>query len=259
MKKIFANKQVVTIVALIACFAVLFFAYRYRVDKAISAVSVPIAKKRLGPRDLIDSDSYQTTKLAQSMLTRNVITNVNDLVGNSTTPAKYVNYNTFIPEGSLFYTTAVTTWDHMPDSAWADIEEGNTLFSLSVNSATTYGNSIYPGDKIDLYYQNTSNDGKFFMGPLVTGITVLAVKDSNGNHIFKRSAEQQDAAALIFSVENKQFLFMKAAQYISGGTIVPVPRNAQYNPEDKKSIIDQDTNYITNYIKTRTKVSASDL
>lgn len=259
MKKIFGNKQVVTIIALIACFAILFFAYRYRVDKAISAVSVPIATRTLKPRELIDSSCFDTRKkLAQSMLTKNVITSETELLGDKTRPAKYVNYNTFIPEGSMFYRTAVTTWDHMPDSAWADIEEGNTLFSLKVSNETTYGNSIFPGDKIDLYYTNRDTAGNVFIGPLVKGITVLAVKDANGNHIFKKSADQQEARALIFSVASKEFIFMKAADTLSGGEIVPVPRNANYNPEDKQSVMDQTGNYINNFIMSRIKISAND-
>ena len=263
MKKLFANKQVVTIVSLIICFVVLFFAYRYRVERTINAVSVPIATRKLEARTLIDNECFETKKLAQSMLTRNVITSSRELVGGENAPAKYVNYNTYIPEGSLFYTSAVTTWDQMPDSAWADIEEGNTLFSLIVDQDDTFGNSIYPGDKIDLYYSGTNDeDNKKFIGKLVTGITVLAVKDNAGNHIFKRGAEQRNARALIFSVKSvpgdNQFLFLLAANAIGGTQIIPVPRNAQYNPSEMYSANQVEESYIANFINSRTKRSITD-
>ena len=122
----------------------------------------------------------------------------------------------------------------MPDSAWADIQEGYTIFSLSVSPTSTFGNSIYPGDKIDLYYQNTimvGKESKTFLGPLIEGIEVLAVKESNGSHIFKKSAEQKNAAALIFAVPDDMFSVVKRAFYIPSGTIIPVPRNATYNAE----------------------------
>ncbi len=222
--KLFHNKSIVTLLALIACIIILFFAYRYRVNTAIRAIDVPIAARDLQPREEITEESFKTIKIAQSMISNNVIRNKKDLIG------KYVNYNTFIPEGAMFYNSAVVTWSNMPDSAWADIQEGYTIFSLKVTSTTTYGNSIYPGDKIDLYYQNTLN-GKMFLGPLIEGIEVLAVKDENGSHIFKKSAEQKNAAALIFAVPDDMFSIIKRAYYISGGSIIPVPRNASYNAE----------------------------
>lgn len=249
-KKIFHNKSIVTIIAIIICVAILVIGYRYRVNKAINAVNVPIAVKTLEPREEITEDKFRTVKVAQSMITSNVIIQKNQLIG------KFVNYNTFIPEGSLFYTSAVVTWDQMPDSAWADIEEGYTLVSLKVNAQTTYGNSIYPGDKIDLYYQNRDSDGKLFIGPLIKGLKVLAVKDTNGNHIFKKSAEQKDAAALIFAVKDDMFLLMKRAYYLNqnGNTIIPVPRNSEYNAETSA-----DTKYILDFINNNSKITDEDI
>ena len=222
--KLFHNKSIVTLISLIACIIILFFAYRYRVNTAINAVNVPIATRRINAREEITEELFTTVKVASSMITGNVILNKNDLLG------KYINYNTFVPEGGMFYRSAVVDWNQMPDSAWADIQEGYTIFSLKVTSTSTFGNSIYPGDKIDLYYQNSLN-GKIFLGPLIEGIEVLAVKDENGSHIFKKSSEQKNAAALIFAVPDDMFSIIKRAYYISGGTILPVPRNATYNAE----------------------------
>ena len=245
--KIFKNKQIVTIVALILCFGILVFAYRYRVNKAISAVSVPIATKTLNARDLIDESCFETKKVAQSMLTNNVITNVKDLVGGENTPAKYVNYNTFIPEGSLFYKSAVTTWDKMPDSAWQDMKDNETVIYLSVSSNDTYGNTIYPTDKIDLYYKNVNNEGKWFFGPLISGIEVKAVKDENGSHIFKKGPEQKNARALIFVVSEEEFILLKKAQSLTSGNgdIIPVPKNAEYSANAEKK---EGKDYIVNFI-----------
>lgn len=254
--KLFKNKQIVTIVALIVCFAILVIAYNYRVGQAISAVSVPIATRDIYARELIDETCFETKKVAQSMLSPTVIKDPRLLVGGENTPAKYVNYNTFIPEGSMFYTQAVTTWDRMPDSAWADLEDGFTIFSLHVDSEDTYGNSIFPGDKIDLYFTDKDpSTRKPFIGPLINGITVLAVKDSDGQHIFKRSAEQQNASELIFAVENDKFLFLKDAQAIHAGGIIPVPRNAEYSETGKE---EKGSKYITNYIKMNSKISVDD-
>ena len=256
MKKLLGNKSVVTLVALIVCVVILFFAYRYRVNNAINAIDVPMAVRDLQAREEITEESFVTVKVAASMITENVIINKNDLIG------KYVNYNTFVPEGGMFYRSAVVTWKEMPDSAWADIQEGYTIFSLPVDSKTTYGNSIYPNDKIDLYYQNSMN-GKIFLAPLIEGIEVLAVKDSNGAHIFKKSSEQRNAAALIFALPDEMYSVITRASFISGGTIIPVPRNASYNPdttmgnEKVLEFIDNNSIYLQPDIEEAVDVDAS--
>lgn len=177
------------------------------------------------------------------MLSNDVIRNEKDLLEH------YVNYNTFIPEGSLFYKSAVVEWKQMPDSAWRDIPECSTIVSLPVNNTTIYGNSIYPGDKIDLFYDGTNDDGKYFIGKFIEGIEVLSVKDSNGNHIFNKTNNQAPAASLIFAVsdyfksENRDeiidlhLLFRRAMRAV--GKIIPVPRYSDYN---------KDTNITSDFI-----------
>ena len=232
MGRLFKNKSVVTLLGFVVCIAILFFAYRYRVDKATNAVSIPIAAERIESRTLLEESLIKTKKFASAMLTSNVIRSQEQLIG------KYVNYNTFIPEGSFFYSNAVVEWNTMPDSTWSEIETGNAIVSLIVNSKSTF-NSIYPGDKIDLYYQ-TRDNGKLVFGKFIEGIKVLAVKDSSGNHIFKKTADQKEASALIFSVSEDYHLLLRKAQYLGEGVITPVPRNSNYNP---------DTNVKSEYLK----------
>lgn len=241
--KVFKNKNVVTILAGIICVIIIGFAYKYRVNKAIRAVSVPVAKNDILARTEIDDSMFVINKeVPSSALTNNVIRDVNRIKG------YYVNYNTFIPKGSFFYSNAVVTWDAMPDSAWADIKNDDTIVSLNVNNITTYGNSIFPGDKIDIYYR-TSDKGLLVLGKLVEGITVLAVKDSDGNHIMQKSAEQRTAAALIFSVPEELHLLLKKAQYLNGD-LIPVPRNTNYS-SDSTITTNISSDYLVNLIESK--------
>ena len=243
MKKLFQNKSVVTIISLTFCLVILFFAYRYRVNNAIRATSVPIAARKIESRSKITQNDYKLVKVAASMITKNVITDPKKIEN------MYVNYNTFIPEGSMFYENAVVDWKSMPDSTWSEINNENTIVSIAVNAKTTFGNSIYPGDTIDLYYQNRDSSGNLFIGKLIEGIKVLAVKDSNGEHIFKKSSQQTDAAALIFSVPEDLHLLLRKAGYLSGGEIIPVPRNASYSEEEEHAAVASE--YIRNFINDR--------
>jgi hypothetical protein len=222
-KKIFKNKSIVTIMAGAVCLIILFFAYNYRIKQLTNPISVPYALQDIPARTLIDKEMIGTVKIASVMVTSNVV------IGEDNIKGKYVNYNTFIPAGSLFYSSVLVTWENMPDSAWSNIYKESTIVSLNVNIRTTYGNSIYPGDKIDLYYKSVDTDGKIVLGKLIEGIEVLAVKDKSGKHIFNKSAEQQEASALIFSVPEEMHLLLRKSMYLDG-ELIPVPRNANYNP-----------------------------
>ncbi len=241
LKRVFGNKGVVTFIAMIVCIAILGFAWQYRVNKEIRPISVPYAKVKIPARSEITEDMVGTVKVAASMVTETVITDKKYVIG------KYVNYNTYIPAGSLFYNPEVVTWDQMPDSAWSKINDEYTIFSFPVNDNTTYGNSIFPGDKIDFYYYAWVN-GKLSYEKLIEGIEVLAVKDKNGKHIFKKSDEQKSASALIFSVPEELHLLLRQAMMISGNELVPVPRGANYNPTTSISNVS-----LRDYIKTKVR------
>ena len=66
---------------------------------------------------------------------------------------------------------------------------------------------------------------------MIEGIEILAVKDAQGNHIFKKSSSQTNAAALIFAVPEELHLLFRKAYATSGAqSLIPIPRNANYNP-----------------------------
>lgn len=218
------KKGIITLICGIICVGILFFAYRYRVNKKVAPVTVPYATKILEPRKLITEEDISSVKVAKSMITENVIKSEKEVVG------KYVNYNTTIPKGSLFYNSQVVEWKSMPDASWSNIENGNTVFSLSISGLVMFSNSIYPGAIIDLYYQ-TYDDGKLVYGKLIENIKVLAVKDENGQHVFEKSANQTNASAIIFSVPEELHLLLRKASYLSG-SIIPVLRNANYTNEE---------------------------
>lgn len=233
LKKFVTNKTFVTILLGAACLVILYVAYTYRVGKEIDKVKIYVAKEVIPARTEITDNLIEEVEVASSMLSKDVIRDINSIKG------KYVNYNTYIPAGSPFYASAIIEWKEMPDSAWSNIPTGDTVFSLPVTTATTYGNSIFPGDKIDLYYETQDDTGKYVFGKLIEGITILAVKDENGEHIFKKGSNQRNAVALIFSVSEKYHILLRQAMYLDG-TLVPVPRNKNY---------DKDTNITSEYLE----------
>ena len=245
LKRFLSNKNTVTILAVVAMVLVLYFGYNYRIKQDTKPVSVPYAKVDIQPRTEITEDMIGYMQIPRRMIQTNTVLSINDVLG------KYANYNTVIPAGSLFYKSTLVTWAQMPDSAWADIPDGYTVVSLNVNTETTYGNSIFPGNYIDLYYETFDETGKLLLGKLIESIEVLAVKDSSGKHVFENSSANLVPASLIFAVPEDMHLLLRKASYLSG-SLIPVPRNANYSENPSATIVSSE--YIEDYILSQTVI-----
>lgn len=235
-KKFLRNKNTVTILGVIAGMLVLYFSYNFRVKKAIEPISVPCAKVAIGPTEEITADKIKYVKLSSNYLNKNanIIRNANQVI------SKRVTTGTTIPANGLFYADQVVSADELPDAAFANIEDGETIYALPVSLETTYGNTIYPGNYIDLYLKAVNDEGKLMYGKLIESIKVLDVKDSSGNHVFTENSEAvSNPAVLLFAVKDDMYLLLKKAEILgdSGSNsieILPVPRNKKYsaNPGD---------------------------
>lgn len=245
LKKFFTNKNTVTILCVVAAVLVLWWGYNYRIKQQTNPISVPYAKVEIQPRTQITEDMIGYVKIPKNMLTSNTIVNINDVIG------MYANYNTLIPQGSVFYKSTLITWKEMPDSAWADIPDGYTVVSLNVNTETTYGNSIFPGNYIDLYYATYDDTGKLLLGKLIESIEVLAVKDSSGKHVFENSGAGLTPSSLIFAVPEDMHLLLRKAGYLSG-ELIPVPRNKTYSENPGATIVSSE--YIQDFILSQTVI-----
>lgn len=233
-KRFIKNRNTVTIIAVVACVFILYFFYSNRIKKATNPVSVPYAVTELGPRTLITADMVSTRKVPGGVVETSggkVYISTKSIIG------KYVKSNSVIPKGSMFYQSALTDdWTEIKTSLYENIQDGNTLVSLPVTLESTYGNSIYPGNYIDLYFVGISN-GKLLLGKFIESIKVLGVIDSEGNNVFEKVTSKVGSPSyLVFSVPEEYYLLLQKASYLSG-TIFPVPRNASYSSNPKETSI----------------------
>lgn len=222
IKKFLGNKNTVTILGVIAGVIVLWAFYSYRVKQATSPTKVPYAKVALEATSEITAEDVGMVEVSTKFLkTASVHRSSNEVIG------KYVATGTSIPVGGLFYTAQVVNKSEIPNTIFETIKEGYTIFSLKVDNHTTFGNSIYPGDRLDLYMKTTDDDGKIMFGKFINNIEVLAVRDSNGKNVFE-STNTRTPAELLFAVEDELFELLKKSEYINGVSLVVVPRNQQY-------------------------------
>ena len=248
VKRFLQNKNTVTVIALLAAIGIIYFSYNYRIKLRTQPVSVPYAVNEIGPRTLITSDMVSVKKVPGGVVTNDVILSTDNIVG------KYVTNTAVVPEGSMFYNSVVITWNEFPESYYADIAEGQTVYNLAVNSESTYGNSIFPGNYIDIYFRVNINENgsKVWVGKFIENAKVLAVNDASSKSVFETNGSPGDPAFLAFAVsDDVRILFEKIKGIGQGITLFPVQRNASYSnskEEKKMRIVNAEfENFVNSY------------
>lgn len=247
IKRFLGNKNTVTIIGVIAGILVLYIGYTWRVKQATDPVQIPYAKNQLISRHEITLEDIGYMEVSREVVSKskNLIQNASQLVG------KQVQYGNMIPQNGFFYTEQITDAANTPDFAISNIPDGYTIIYLDVDINSTYGNSIYPGNYIDLYFKGFDENRKIIFGKLIESIEVLDVRDQQGQHVFETSMEARVPAVLVFAVPDEMFSLLKKANYISGSSveIIPVPRNASYTSNPGETRVS--STYIKDFILSK--------
>lgn len=243
LKQLLANKNVVTILGAVLIVIVLYAFYNWRVNQATSPIRIPYATVAIQPRTEITNDMIGYLEVPQSALKGNVLTNVNTQI-----LGMYTNVNCIIPEGSFFYKDSIVKFAELPDSFLIDIPENMVAYNFKVNTLTTYGNSMYPGNYVDVYFKGVDG-AKIILGKLVQNVKILAVKDSNGNHVFENNTEERTPNQIIFAVTEEISELLRTAEYINDAEIILVPTNVSYRYETDQIVTDITSTEIKEYIE----------
>ena len=207
-KKFMQNKNTVTVVGVIAAIFILYIAYTMRINKAINPVVVPYAAEQIPAGTQITEAMIDTREVPPAMLEGDVIRNKSDVVD------KYSAADVVIPKGSIFYKRAVVEKEQLPANIILDYPKGYVLYNLPVDITNTYGNSVYPGNYIDIWLKavykiadednmsavDRDNADKIMYGKLISNIQVLAVKDSEGRAVFQNIDENRTPSMIVFAL-----------------------------------------------------------
>ncbi len=243
LKKFIKNKNTITIIGVILIIALLYFGYTYQINSQVRPTRVPIAATTIQPRTKITTDMIEYIEVPADALSENVMFDANEIT------KLYADYNTVIPKGSMFYTDVLTTAEEMPDSAFVDVKEGDIPYQFAVDMESTYGNSIFPGNQIDLYMKATNDNGEIMVGKFLENVEVLAVKDSEGNHVFENTEENRTPAYIIFGVKYDVNILLLKAKYLSEVEVFPVPHGAWVGTEGQIQVSSEE---LKNYINEKT-------
>lgn len=232
LQKFLKNKNTVTILGVLACLVILYAGYTMRINKKTALVEVYYANQTIQPKTLITAEMVSKTSVPASFILGTYYKNYNDIVG------KYSNYNTMIASGSIFYTDLLVSEENLPDSMLYNINEGERLVSFKVNTESTYGNSIMPGNLVDVYVKLVNDNNKVVYGDLLEKVEVLAVKDSSGKNVFETTEEIRVPSNIYFALPEAKYLLYSSLNYVEDYyskyeiEIVLVPNTVKYQDTD---------------------------
>lgn len=242
-QRLLRNKNAITIIGIILVLVLLYWGYSSQINNAVQPVSVPVATTTIQPRTEITDDMVTTINVPQISVSDNVILSKNSIVG------KYSNINAVIPSGSMFYTDTVIEQSKLPDSVFIKVKKGEIVYNFDVDMDSTYGNSIFPGNKIDIYMKiGDGTSEKVMLGKLVENVEVLAVKDSSGRDVFENTEEARTPSMLIFGVPEDIYLLLRKASYMGslGVELFPVPHGGTVKTEGTTEV---STEQLASYIE----------
>ncbi|MGE5455839.1 MAG: hypothetical protein ACM3O4_01860 [Ignavibacteriales bacterium] len=245
IKRFVRNKNTVTIIGVLIILGILYWGYTSQIDKAVQPVQVPVADVTIQPRTEITSKMVSVIELPAISVPSNVLLYTSSIIG------MWSNVNSVIPKGSMFFTDVLIEKDKLPDSAFVEVKEGEIPYAFPVTIDTTYGNSIFPGNKIDIYMKAEDTTGKIMVGRLIENVEVLAVKDSSGKHVFENTEAERTPSNLIFGVKEEINILLRKASYMQnfGVVLFPVPHGGVSPVEGQTQV---STQYLKDFINANT-------
>lgn len=243
IKRFFRNKNTVTILGVFAILILLYLGYSKTVGDAVKPLEIPVAAVTIQPRTQITRDMFEIIEVPTIAVSENVYRSGEALIG------KYTNVNSVIPEGSMFYYQTVIDEKELPDSSFVEVGEGKIPYLFQVDLESSFINSIFPGNKIDIYMKAEDVSGKVMIGKLIADLEVIAVKDSSGRDVFENTEEDRQAAYFIFGLDEEIHILLRKATYLGGVELIPVPHGGSVVSEGETRV---STEYLRNYINANT-------
>ena len=244
---------------MLVCIVILIVGYNRTINSQIKLTQVPYATQTIQPKTLITADMVGTMSVPEAFIkVGEYYKTESQIVG------KYSNYNTVIAQGSLFYKDLVTEEQYLPDSYMYNIESGYTAVLLKVDMASTYANSMMPGNYINLYFKallpadenedSEADSDTIIFGKFLSNVEILAVKDSKGQHVFETTEEVRTPAYMIFALKENQHLLLRKATYLQSKYSVNILLVPNTEDLDDDTTVELSSADIEEFINKRTKM-----
>lgn len=255
VKRFFSNPNTLTFILVIVLIVIIYFVYSYMVQRAISPVNIPYANTNISGKTEITKDLISSISITGNFVTASgsgLIQNQSQIVG------KYVAAGYQIPQYSFFYKDAIASDTEAQKTNYTDLSDNYSIYYLKVDFHSTYGNSIMPGNYIDLYFETQDKDDedrRVIFEKFISSIQVLSVVDKDGKDVFTetdKDALEVKPTQMAFAVPIEYYSLLKKAELINGINLIPVPRNTGYSekPDDTRIESDEIQNLILSQTQT---------
>lgn len=163
-------------VVLIVCVGVYVLPYwvEREVSKRLNLIEVVVARKDLSPRTVIDESHLDTIWIPLSYVDQNAYILKNEVLG------MISNSKGYIPQGSLFYKSALSNADETNDAVLFDLKDGQVLLAVETNLVKLAANALMPNQTIDIYVALEDRERQHVFSELIRGVRILGVKDHMG-------------------------------------------------------------------------------
>lgn len=258
LKGFLANKNTVTILGVLAGVVVLYLGYNYRINQSIATIQVYYVTEAVGSNTQLSEENLKLVTINASLnkTYKNLVTNLNQ-VKDSNGEFFYVNFDHSLTAGSLLCTDdLVAKADKADEKLYKNLQKGERIHEIAVTIDSTQGNSISPGNSIDIYLSGTDESGKVIYAPFIENIKVVDVVDTQWTTT--AGSDTKTPKYIIIAVSEEIHRLLRIAPIIPGYNfkIVPVADEASWDEieGDKNKIV---SDYLKNIIEANSAYTGS--
>ncbi len=134
-----------------------------------------------------------------------------------------------------------------------DYPEGYLLYEFPITTESAYGNSLFPGNNIDIYLKaiRINDKEEIVFGKLLENIKVLTVLDINDNYVFENLEEKREPTSIVFALPKEEYNLINKVKDLGKyeTTMIPVPTTENLKNQDEIILSSEDIKDFINQIQ----------
>ena len=251
-----SNKNTITILIVLIGVVAIYFVYDNQVKSTTDTIMVYYVKDNVPANTQLKEEQLDKVSVNKSLTKtyKGLITNLSQIMDGDG-KYYYVNYDHALSAGQLLSKNDLIAASEKPANKMYGFDEGKKPFEINVDLNLTQGNSIAPGNSVDLWIQggNLEDEETIIFNKFIENLEVIDVVDNNW--LTTAGKDSQEPKFLITAVDEEIWLLLNKAERLQGYSfkLIPVVRDKAYDPETPttvvsegiKNIIEANTSYMS--------------
>ena len=257
LKKFVANKNTVTIIGVLAGVIVLYVGYNCRINQSVATIQVYYVNQAVESNTQLTEDmiSRVTVNAKLTNTYKNLVTNLSQ-IQDANGEFFYVNFDHSLTEGQLLCTSDLIAKSEKADQKlYKNLKKDYKIFMLDVDLDTTHGNSIAPGNAVDIYIQGKDENKKIIFTPFIENLEVIDVVDTKWSTTAGEEGTSPKYIITVVSVENFELLTKATLLNDYSFELIPVPKEVPFSETDGETKIVNE--YLKNLIEANSAYTGS--